>query len=324
MKAENIDEQLPPSAAMESRVQALLDAMTVEEKLSLCAGQNFWETRAIPRVGLRAFRMTDGPRGIAFHSCKMKRCTAFPSGIAQAAAWDESLMRRFGEALAEEAKSTGARMVLAPAINITRTPLNGRTFEYLSEDPVLNGRLTVPMVEGVQSRNVAACVKHFAANSQETHRIRNSSEVSERALQEIYLPAFKAAVEQADAWSVMAAYNAVNGTAACEHEDLLNTTLRGEYGFRGFVVSDWFAVRRTSSAQACMKAGMNLEMPGKGSRYKTKNLQAAFSEGLFTESELDENLRCLLRVMALTGHLDEESPLGVRNTREHQALAQES
>jgi beta-glucosidase len=308
---------------LEASVQSLLDALTIDEKLSLCAGQNFWETRGIPRVGLKPFRMTDGPRGVAFHSSRMKRCTAFPSGIAQAAAWDENLMERFGEALAEETKSTGARMILAPAINITRTPLNGRTFEYFSEDPLLNARLTIPMVDGVQSRQVAACIKHFAANSQETNRIRNSSEVSERALQEIYLPAFKAAVEQADAWSVMAAYNAVNGVAACESEDLLKTRLRGEYGFRGFVVSDWFAVRRTSSPEACVKAGLNLEMPGKGSRYRTKNLKAAFEQKLFTEAELDENLKGLLRVMALTGHLDGDHPAGKRNTPEHQRLARE-
>jgi beta-glucosidase len=308
---------------LETRVQSLLDALTIDEKLSLCAGQNFWETRGIPRVGLKPFRMTDGPRGVAFHSSRMKRCTAFPSGIAQAAAWDEQLMRRFGEALAEETKSTGARMILAPAINITRTPLNGRTFEYFSEDPLLNARLTIPMVDGVQSRQVAACIKHFAANNQETNRIRNSSEVSERALQEIYLPAFKAAVEQADAWSIMAAYNAVNGVAACESEDLLKHRLRGEYGFRGFVVSDWFAVRRTSSPEACVKAGLNLEMPGKGSRYRTKNIKAAFEQKLFTEDELDENLKGLLRVMALSGHLDGDKPTGKRNTPEHQRLARE-
>ncbi len=308
---------------LETKIQLLLGALTIDEKLSLCAGQNFWETRGIPRVGLKPFRMTDGPRGVAFHSSKMKRCTAFPSGIAQAAAWDETLIRRFGEALAEEAKSSGARMILAPAVNITRTPLNGRTFEYFSEDPLLNARLAVPLVGGVQSRQVAACIKHFAANNQETNRIRNSSEVSERALQEIYLPAFKAAVKQADAWAVMAAYNAVNGSAACENADLLKTKLRDEYGFRGFVVSDWFAVRRTSSPEACVKAGLNLEMPGKGTRYKAKNLKAAFEQQLFTEAELDQNLKGLLRVMALTGHLDGESPVGKRNTVEHQNLARE-
>jgi beta-glucosidase len=312
-----------PKQPLEIRVQSLLDALTLEEKLSLCAGQNFWETREIPRLGLNAFRMTDGPRGVAFHSSRRKRCTAFPSGIAQAASWDERLLRRFGEALAEETLSVGARTILGPAINITRTPLNGRTFEYFSEDPVLNARLTVPVVEGVQSRRVAACVKHYAANNQETHRMRNSSEVSERALEEIYLPAFRAAVEQADAWSVMAAYNAVNGVAACENGALLKDRLRDEYGFRGFIVSDWFAVRRTSSPEACIRAGLTLEMPGKGSRYRYKNLKAAYDRGLFSEAELDNNLKGLLRVMVLTGHLDPEPPTGRRNTAEHQSLARE-
>jgi beta-glucosidase len=318
---------LDATAPLEARVSSLLQALDIDEKFSLCAGQNFWETRAIPRLGIKPFRMSDGPRGVAYHSSRRSRCTAFPSGVSQAASWDENLMTRFGEALASECKATGAQMVLAPAINITRTPLNGRTFEYFSEDPLLNARLTVPVVRGIQSQGVAACVKHFAANNQETHRMRNSSEVSERALQEIYLPAFKAAVEQADAWSVMAAYNAINGTPACENRDFLKTRLREEYGFRGFVVSDWFAVRRTSSPESCVKAGLNLEMPGKGSRYRSSNLKAAYQKKLFSEAELDENLRALLRVMVLTGHLDAQhesrAQNGERNTPAHQALARE-
>jgi beta-glucosidase len=317
------DDHKDAGQPLEARVASLLEALTLDEKLSLCAGQNFWETREIPRLGLKPFRMTDGPRGVAYHSSRRSRCTAFPSGIAQAASWDEGLMLRFGEAVGDEARSVGARTVLGPAINIARTPLNGRTFEYFSEDPLLNARLTVPAVTGIQSRGVAACVKHYAANNQETRRMSNSSEVSEQALQEIYLPAFRAAVEQADAWSIMAAYNAVNGVAACENPDLLRDKLRGEYGFRGFVVSDWFAVRRTSSAEACIRAGLTLEMPGKGSRYRHKNLRRAFEQGLFSEAELDQNLADLLRVMVLTGHLDSAGPPGQRNTPEHQALARE-
>jgi len=314
---------LDPDLPLEDRVSGLLNALTIDEKLSLCAGQNLWETRAVPRLDLKPFRMTDGPRGVAFHSSRLKRCTAFPSGIAQAATWDRDLMGRCGEAIAQEAKAVGARCLLGPAINITRTPLNGRTFEYFSEDPLLNSQLAVAMVKGVQRKGVAACVKHFAANNQETNRIRNSSEVSERALQEIYLPAFRASVQQADAWSVMAAYNAVNGVAACENTDLLKNKLRDEYGFRGFVVSDWFAVRRTSSPEAVLKAGLTLEMPGKGSRLRYKNIKASFDQGKFSEAELDENLRGLLRVMALTGHLDPEPDVGERNTPEHQLLARE-
>jgi beta-glucosidase len=319
----NTTSYLDPDLPLEDRVSSLLDALTIDEKLSLCAGQNFWETRAIPRLGLKPFRMTDGPRGVAFHSSGFKRCTAFPSGIAQAATWDRDLMERCGEAIARETRAVGARCILGPAINITRTPLNGRTFEYFSEDPLLNSQLAVAMVKGVQKQGVAACVKHFAANNQETNRMRNSSELSERALQEIYLPAFKAAVEQADAWSIMAAYNAVNGVAACENPDLLKHRLRDEYGFRGFVVSDWFAVRRTSSPEAVVKAGLTLEMPGKGSRLRYKNIKESFEQGKFSKAELDENLRRLLRVMVLTGHLDPGPDAGERNTPAHQVLARE-
>jgi len=306
--------------ALEARVTDLLQALTRDEKLSLCAGAGLWKTKAVPRLGIRPFKLTDGPRGVGFHSSG-KRCTAFPSGIAQAASWDEALMARFGAALGQECRAVGGRTILGPAVNIARSPLNGRTFEYFSEDPYLNSRLVVPVVKSVQEQGVAACVKHFAANNQETHRMRISAEVSERALQEIYLPAFRAAVEQGDAWSVMAAYNAVNGVPACQNEDLLKRKLRGEWGFRGFVVTDWFAARGTTGTAACVKGGLSLEMPGRGSRYREKHLRAGLEQGLFTEAELDDNLRGLLNAMVLTGHLDSPPRRGVRNTPEHRALA---
>jgi beta-glucosidase len=306
----------------EERVTGLLQALTLDEKLSLCAGAGFWKTKAVPRLGIRPFRLTDGPRGVGFHSSG-KRCTAFPSGIAQAASWDEGLMARFGAALGRECRAAGGRTILGPAINITRSPLNGRTFEYFSEDPHLNSRLVVPIVKAVQEQGVAACVKHFAANNQETNRVRVSAEVSERALQEIYLPAFRAAVEQGDAWSVMAAYNSVNGVPACENADLLKRKLRDEWGFRGFVVTDWFAARGTTGTAACVKGGLSLEMPGKGFRYREKHLQAGLAQGKFTEADIDDNLRGLLNAMALTGHLDASGPVGARNTPEHRTLARE-
>jgi beta-glucosidase len=307
---------------LEARVNDLLARLTLDEKMSLCAGKNFWETKPIPRLGLSSFRFTDGPRGVAFHSSR-SRCTSFPSGIALGASFDPELAYAFGVARGEETRACGRHVVLGPAVNICRTPLNGRTFEYLTEDPCLNKALTVQVVKGVQSQKVAACVKHYAANNQETQRFKTSAEVSERALREIYLPAFEGAVKEADVWSVMAAYNAVNGVAACESKNLLKDKLREEYGFRGFVVSDWFAARRTTSSEACIRGGLTLEMPGKGSRYREGNLRKAFSEGRFTETELDQNLVGLLRVMFLIGHLDdtEELPAARRNTPEHQALA---
>lgn len=301
------------------QVQELLRAMTVDEKLSLLAGKSLFKTRGIPRLGLAPMKLTDGPRGVGFHST-MRRCTAFPTGIALAASWDPGLGREFGEALALEARSVGAQVVLGPAVNICRTPLNGRTFEYFTEDPELNSRLTVEVIKGIQSTGVAACVKHYAANNQETNRLRNSSRVSERALREIYLPAFEAAVREADVWSVMAAYNAVNGVASCEHKQLLNDTLRQEYGFNGFVVSDWFAVRRTSSGASCLKAGLNLEMPGRGSRYRLSRLKKEYAAGAFTLEELDDSLGQLLRIWLRTSPGAGQPP-GRRNTPGHQQLA---
>jgi beta-glucosidase len=313
---------MDPSKPVEERVDSLLAELALAEKFSLCAGNGFWKTKPVERLGIKPFRLTDGPRGVGFHSSG-KRCTAFPSGISQAASWDVGLMQRFGAALGQECRAAGGGTILGPAINIARSPLNGRTFEYLSEDPFLNSRLVVPIVKGVQEQGIAACVKHFAVNNQETDRMRISAEVSERALQEIYLPAFKAAVEEGDAWSVMSAYNKVNGVPASESADLLKKRLREEWGFRGFVVSDWFATRFTSSTQACVQGGLSLEMPGKGSRYKAKNVQEAYERGDFTEEELDQNLRGLLNAMVLSGHLDPERVRAVRNTPEHQALARE-
>ncbi|MBP6724502.1 MAG: glycoside hydrolase family 3 protein, partial [Halioglobus sp.] len=300
-------------------MQALLQAMTVDEKLSLLAGKSLFRTRGLPRLSLAPMKLSDGPRGVGFHST-FKRATAFPTGIALAASWDPDLAREFGEALALEARSVGVQVILGPAVNICRTPLNGRTFEYFTEDPELNSRLAVAVIKGIQSTGVAACVKHYAANNQETNRIRNSSRVSERALREIYLPVFEAAVREADVWSVMAAYNGVNGVAACEHKSLLHDVLREEYGFTGFVMSDWFAVRRTTSGASCLRAGLNLEMPGRGSRYRHSRLKREYAQGAFTEEEVDASLRHLLRVWLRTspaaGH-----PPGRRNTQEHQQLA---
>ena len=309
-----------PRLDAEERTRALLAQLTLDEKLSLLAGQSFWKTRAVPRVSLAPMRVTDGPRGVSYHSA-WRRCTAFPTGIALGASWDAELAREFGEALARETAAVGAHVVLGPAVNICRTPLNGRTFEYFTEDPELNARLAVACVQGIQSQGVAACIKHYAANNQETNRTRNSSQLSERALREIYLPAFEATVREADVWAVMAAYNAVNGVAACENGELLTDKLRHEFGFRGFVVSDWFAARRTGSAASAMRAGLNLEMPGKGSRYRAANLKKEFAAGAFSEAELDDCLEPLLRIWLCTQRAQRPTGQMQRNTPEHQRLA---
>lgn len=296
----------------------LLQQLTLDEKLSLLAGKSLFKTRAIPRLGLPALKLVDGPRGVGFHS-SLKQCTAFPTGIALGASWNRALAEEFGRALAKEVIAVGGHVLLGPAVNICRTPLNGRTFEYLTEDPLLNSQLTVPLIRGVQSQGVAACIKHFAVNNQERSRAKISANVSERALREIYLPVFEAAVREADVWAVMAAYNAVNGVAACENQDLLQTRLREEYGFSGYVVSDWFAARRTASGASCLKAGLNLEMPGGGSRFRKSRLKREYRQGHFTEQELDAALAPLLRIWQRVASNSKDN--GRRNTWAHQELA---
>ncbi len=306
------------------RVSALLAALTLDEKLGLCSGRNFWETRSVPRLGIRSMRLTDGPRGVAFHST-WRRGTAFPSGIALGASWDTDLARRHGEALGRETREAGAHVVLGPAVNLCRTPMCGRTFEYLTEDPHLNARLTVSYVRGVQGEKVAACVKHFAANNQESKRMQVSAQVSQRALRELYLPAFEAAVREGGAQAVMSAYNGVNGTKAGENEALLWDVLREEWGFEGFVVSDWFAARKATSAEACIRAGMSLAMPGRWSRYRMRDLREAVRRGRLHEEDLDRALRGLLRVMFEIGHIDEPARPRRRgiSTPDSQVLARE-
>ncbi|GAB4322074.1 MAG: glycoside hydrolase family 3 C-terminal domain-containing protein [Promethearchaeota archaeon] len=312
-----------PSAPLERRVADLLSRLTLDEKFALCAGQSFWKTKPVRRLGLGYFKMTDGPHGVGAMGSRFKKATYFPSAVCRAATWNPELSRQFGVALAEEVLSIGFHVILGPGINVHRSPLCGRTFEYQTEDPHLNARLVVPLVQGIQSMKVAACVKHYACNNQETNRRQVDVVVSERTLREIYLPAWEAAVREADAWSVMACYNRVNGKYGCENEDLLVRRLREEWGFRGFVVSDWFAAANASSTAACVKGGLSLEMPGKGKKFNVKALREAFDAGQFTEEELDRNLAGLLLAMFLTGFVDGEAsrPKGSRNTPEHQALA---
>jgi len=312
------------SLELEKRVEDLLERLTLPEKFRLTAGKKWWYTKPIRRLGIKSFAMHDGPHGVRSDREGKIKTTYFPSTICRAATWNVGLSEDFGIAIAQEIRDVGAHMLLAPSINIQRTPMCGRTFEYQSEDPYLNKQLAVAVVTGIQSQSVAACIKHFICNNQETNRFTSSSEVSERALQEIYYPAFKAAVQEADAWSIMSCYNKVNGIYGSENEHLLREVLMGEWGFRGFVVSDWGAASRTTSAESCVNAGLTLEMPT-ASKYNIFILAQAYIEGKFTEKALNDNMRRLLRVMFLVGLFDDENALlkGSRNTPEHQALARE-
>ncbi len=308
----------------EKRVEDLLERLTLKEKFKLCAGRRMWYTLPLKRLGIESFAMYDGPHGVRVDPKGKIQSTYFPSTICRAATWNPKLSKKFGIAIAREVRSVGAHMILAPGINIQRTPMCGRTFEYQTEDPYLNRILAVAVVKGIQSQRVAACVKHFICNNQEVNRFTVSSEVSARALQEIYFPAFKAAVKEADAWSIMSSYNKINGIYGSEHQYLLREVLMSEWGFRGFVVSDWAATTRTSNTENCINAGLTLEMPTQN-KYMTSKLKRAYEEGKFTEKTLNDNLKRLLRVMFLTGLFDDERilPKGSRNTPEHQALARE-
>ena len=316
--------QLPfrdKSSELEERVSDLLSRLTLEEKFKLCSGRQMWHTKPIKRLGIKSFTMYDGPHGVRPDRMGEVKSTYFPSAICRAATWDPNLSYEFGKAIGEEVRELGAHMLLAPGINIQRTPMNGRTFEYQTEDPHLNKILAVATVKGIQSQKIAACVKHFICNNQETDRFTASSEVSERALQEIYLPAFKATVQDADAWSFMTCYNKVNGIYGSENFNLLRERLMDNWGFRGFTVSDWNATAYTST-EGCVKAGLSLEMPT-AKKLSKKNLSKAFQEGKFSEETIDDNIKRLLRVMFLVGLFDDKRtlPRGYRNTPEHQAIS---
>ncbi|MHA1734584.1 MAG: glycoside hydrolase family 3 C-terminal domain-containing protein [Promethearchaeota archaeon] len=307
---------------LEARVDDLLGRLTVDEKLSLLSGHTSWSTKPIPRLGVPEMKMTDGPHGVGPHSTDGAVCTYFPVGVCRAATWNPALSEEFGRALAQEVRDLGYHVILGPGVNIVRTPLCGRNFEYQTEDPLLNAVLAAAVVRGVQGERVAACVKHYACNNQETWRFWVDAVVSERALREIYLPGFRAAVEGADAWSVMGCYNRVNGKFGCEHDHLVRGVLMGEWGFRGFLVSDWGATNFIEDAAGCVRAGLSLEMPTQ-KLYDPGKLAAMLAEGKFTAEHLDDDVRRLLRVMFLVGMFDDPGslPPGSRNTPEHQDIA---
>ncbi|HEY8490224.1 MAG TPA: glycoside hydrolase family 3 C-terminal domain-containing protein [Dehalococcoidia bacterium] len=285
---------------IESRIEALLRQLTLEEKLALTAGTDAWHTAAVPRLGIPALKLTDGPHGARGAGLGGVTSACFPCGTALGATWDPDLVREVGAALAQEARSKGARVLLAPTVNIHRHPLAGRNFECFSEDPHLSARMAAAYVAGVQSRGVAATVKHFVCNDSEYQRMTISSQVGERALREIYLAPFEAAVREAGAWAVMAAYNRLNGTYCSEHRDLLLGILKGEWGFDGLAMSDWGGTRSPAAAAA----GLDLEMPGPAVHLGAK-LHDAVTSGALDEAVIDDKVRRLLRLAARTGALDD-------------------
>lgn len=267
------------------------DELTLLEKSALLSGANVWQSRAVPRLGIRALTLSDGPHGIRKQVGSSDHlginasepATCFPTAATVANSWDLELAAQVGEALGAEAVHLGVDVVLGPGLNIKRSPLGGRNFEYFSEDPYLSGALAAAYVRGIQSQGVSACPKHFAVNSQESRRMSSDSVVDERTLREIYLTAFEIVVREAQPQALMSSYNKVNGTYAHENPHLLQDVLRDEWGFDGAVVSDWGG---SNDAVAAVRAGGTLEMPSPGLD-SARQLLAAVREGRLTEADLD-------------------------------------
>jgi beta-glucosidase len=301
------------------RIEALLAQMTLEEKVGMLAGSGQWHTTGVARLGIPPIKVTDGPNGARGDSRSGATAACFPVGSALAASWNTELIEQVGAALGQEARSKGAQVLLGPTVNIHRSPLGGRNFECYSEDPHLTARMAVAFVRGVQSQGVGTSVKHFVCNDSEFERHSISSEVGERALREIYLVPFESTVREADPWTIMAAYNRINGTFACSHHPLLTEVLKEEWGFAGFVVSDWGASLETV---ANANGGLDLEMPGPG-RTLDEKLTAAVRAGDVSEKTIDDKVRRLLRITILSGRLDAPEEIAERaiDRPEHRVLA---
>jgi len=284
---------------MKIDIQSLIEKMTLEEKATLCTGASAWTTTPIERLGIPEMIVSDGPHGvrrvpdIQSMGKKSLPATCFPTASCLASTWNVDLIKQMGVALAEECIALNVDVLLGPGVNMKRSPLGGRNFEYFSEDPYLGGEMAVGFINGVQSKGVGVSLKHFAANNQEFQRFSISAEVDERTLREIYLPAFEKAVKQAKPRTVMCSYNKINGTFASEHHELLTEILKNEWGFEGPVVSDWGAVR---DRVAALKAGLDWEMPGPQDR-RVKEVIDAVHSGELDEATLNESVRRILQVV---------------------------
>lgn len=288
---------------MSESIETRLAALSIEEKADLVAGEGMWTTKSFPDAGIPAIAVTDGPNG-ARGGGLMGTGTStacIPAGAVLGATWDPELVERLAGLLGDEARAKGCRVLLAPTINLHRNPLGGRNFECYSEDPVLSGLLAAAFVRGVQSRGVATTPKHFVANDSEFERNTIDSQVDERTLRELYLVPFEYAVVEGGTWGLMSAYNRLNGTFCTENEWLLTQVLREEWGFDGFVVSDWFAARSTA---ASARAGLSLEMPGPGQWYNRGPIGEALASGEMDEGHLNRITADVLRLLERTGAFD--------------------
>ena len=316
--------------AMANDVDALISQLTLEEKAALVTGDGFWHTRAIERLGIPSITLSDGPHGVRRQPPEQENgiggsfpATCFPPAVGLGSTWDAELIERVGEALGEESNALDVQVLLGPGINIKRSPLCGRNFEYFSDDPLIAGELGGALIRGIQSKGVGTSLKHYAANSQETDRFRVSADMDERTAREIYLAGFERAVKDASPATVMAAYNKLNGVYATEDRWLLAEVLRSEWGFDGVVVSDWGAVNDRDAAVA---AGLDLEMPE--SEAGPAAIVTAVRGGSLDEASLDAAVRNVLRLVFDHAHLkaDAGTKLAVPDdmVEDHHALAREA
>lgn len=328
---------LDDTKPIKDRVEDALSRMTLEEKIGMVHAQSKFSSAGVPRLGIPDIWMTDGPHGIrpevlwdewSQAGWTNDSCIAFPALTCLAATWNKDMSALYGKSIGEEARYRNKTVLLGPGVNIYRTPLNGRNFEYMGEDPFLSAKMVVPYIKGVQQNGVATCVKHFALNNQETERHSINVNVDDRALYEIYLPAFKAAVQEGDTWAIMGSYNKYKGQQCCHNQYLLNDILRKEWGFQGVVVADWGGVHDTQQA---ITNGLDMEFGtwtdglswgtsnAYDNYYLAKPYLAMIKSGKVGTKELDEKVRRILRLSFLT-NMNKNRPFGSFGTEEH-ALA---
>lgn len=312
-----------PNKPIEARVNNLLELMTIEEKADLLAGKDMWHFRGVERLGVPSIQVTDCGHGITVifdeTGSSVGCASCFPTGVGQAATWNEEVEYEIGKALGSEAKALGSSILLAPMVNIHRTPLGGRNYETYSEDPYLTGMMASSFIKGVQSEDVGACIKAMAANNQQTNQSNLNVVVSERALQEIYYPGFKIPMMQAKPWAVMTSYNKLNGQYSGEKKELIADIIKNDWKFDGLVVSDWRGVHTTKS----IDARLDIEMPGPGKFMTQKNILQALKDKTLKEVELNDRVARILRALIKTKMLDQgyKSIKMERNFDNHKKVA---
>ena len=314
---------------MERDLKKIVSEMTLEEKAGMCSGLDFWHLKEVEHLGIPKVMVSDGPHGLRKQDEKGDhlgindsiKAVCFPPAVLSACSFDRGLMEEMGKAIGREAQANDVSVVLGPAVNIKRSPLCGRNFEYYSEDPYLAGEIAAAFVKGVQSQHVGTSIKHFAANNQEYRRMSSSSEVDERTLREIYFPAFETAVKKAQPCTFMCSYNQINGTFASENKWLLTDVLRGEWGFKGYVMSDWGAVNDRVKG---LEAGLELEMPASGGDNDAMIVKAV-KDGALEEKILDQAVERILRI--IFEYADHRKPQEFTMEKDHeeaQHIAEES